>query len=107
MTGKDLAILKTDGARNVPDCKAGSIGKMCEEFIKRILHFRWCLTPACIKRPSYTKLFSLEMEDVTDSVVLTADNIRRDILKGRQVFHLLEEVGLEYRNVFYYSAARC
>jgi len=47
------------------------------------------------------------MKEVTDTVVLTADNIIRNILNGRQVFHFLEEVGSEYRNVFYYSAARC
>jgi hypothetical protein len=54
---------------------------------------------------SSTKPFSLEMEDVTDTVVLTADNIRSNILNGCQVFNFLEEVGLKYHNVFYYSAA--
>jgi len=47
------------------------------------------------------------MKGVTDAVVLTADNIRPNILNGRQVFHFLEEVGSEYRNVFCYSATRC
>jgi hypothetical protein len=98
--------LKTGGGRNVPDCMTGSIGKICEEFIKRILQFHWCLTPECIKRNSSTKNFSLDMKEVTDTVVLIADNIIRNILNGRQVFHFLEEVGSEYRNVFYCSAAR-
>jgi len=92
--GPGLEILTTEGGRNVPDCKAGSIEKICEEFMKRILQFRWCLTPECIKRHSSTKHFSLEVKDVTDTVVLTADNIRRNILNGRQVFHFLEESGI-------------
>jgi hypothetical protein len=107
LAGKGLAILTTGGGRNVPDCKAGSIGKICEEYIKGILQFRWCLTPECIKRHSSTKKISLEMKEVTDTVVLTADNIRCNTMNGRQVFHFLEGVGSEYRNVFYYTAARC
>ena len=55
LAGKALAILKNDGSRNVPDCMADSIGKICEEFINRILQFRSCLTPECIKRHSSTK----------------------------------------------------
>lgn len=47
------------------------------------------------------------MKEVTDTVVLTADNIRCNTMNGRQVFHFLEGVGSEYRNVFYYTAARC
>jgi hypothetical protein len=61
--------------------------------INRILHFRSCLTPECIKRHSAAKIVSLEMRAVTDTVVLTADSIRCNVLKGRQVYHVLEEVG--------------
>jgi hypothetical protein len=84
--------------------KAGSIGKICEDFMNRILQFRWCLTPECIKRHSSTKHFFVGDER---NYGHCGFNSRRNILKGRQVCHFLVEVGSEYCNIYCSSATRC
>jgi hypothetical protein len=52
------------------------------------------------------KCFSLEFKEVTDIAVLTTGNIRRDVLKCSQEYHLAGEVRSEYRDVWYFFAAR-